>query len=338
MSVRKRRRGPSGFTLIELLVVIAIIAVLIALLLPAVQAARQAAFRAQCLNNLKQVGIALHNYHDAQGAFPPGFITHADEEAALGKPAAAIDPSCRPTKPVATVTYGHPGWAWGSLILPQMEQSALYNQINFSVTVVDWENDTTNLTRVASFICPADSPGPTFTVRDQNGQYADVPQMMPTSNYVGVYGTGSIPEVPTGSDGLFGRNSNVGLRDVRDGTSQTLAVGERRSDVGYATWPARVPGGWLFPTALDRQGGPFTPAQGVPSCSLVLAPVGLADAPRTPNNKSGHPEDFGSRHPGGANFLFADGSVRFVKDSIAYRTFLSLATRDGGEVVSADQY
>lgn len=336
MNGRKRRRGLGGFTLIELLVVIAIIAALIALLLPTVQAARQAAWRAQCLNNLKQIGLALHNYHDAHESFPPGFITHPDEEPPGTSP--KFVPSCRPKKPVPLVTYGHPGWAWGSLILPQLEQTALYNQINFSVTVVDYENDTTNLTRVAAYVCPADSGGQLFTVRDQNGKYADVPQQMPVSNYVGSFGTGSIPEVPVGHDGLFGRNAVVAVRDIRDGTSQTLAVGERHNDRGFTTWPARVPGGWLFPTWLERQGGPFSPAQGVPGCSLVLAPVGLVDAPRTPNNASGHPEDFSSRHPGGVNFLFADGSVRFVKDAVGYRTFLSLATRDGGEVVSGDQY
>jgi prepilin-type processing-associated H-X9-DG protein len=264
-----------------------------------------------------------------------GFMTHPDEEA--GKTSMAMT-DCRPKKPVVVTTYGHPGWAWGSLILPMMEQQPLYNQINFSVTVVDWENDTTNLTRVNGYICPADAADQTFTVLDQNGKVAQVPQIMPVSNYVGVFGTGFMPEVPGPSDGLFGRNSQVTLRDVQDGTSNTLAVGERGSNLAYSTWPARVPGGYLFPTSVVQAGGPFNTTTGVPSCAFVLAPVGLVDAPRTPNNKSGHPEDFSSRHPGGVNFLFADGSVRFLKDSIAYRTFLSLATVNGGEVISADQY
>jgi prepilin-type processing-associated H-X9-DG protein/prepilin-type N-terminal cleavage/methylation domain-containing protein len=336
MTVPDRRRALAGFTLIELLVVIAIIAALIALLLPAVQAARQAAWRAQCLNNLHQIGVALHTYHTSHDSFPPGFLTHSDEEL-TGTPGAAAD--CRPKKPVVATVYGHPGWAWGSLILPQMEQMPLYNQINFSVTVVDWENDTTNLVRVGSYICPADNiPSIVFTVRDQNGVYAPVPQQMPFSNYVGVYGTGVLSEVPAPGDGIFGRNSSVSLRDIRDGSSQTMAIGERSSRTGYTTWPARVPGGYLFPTSLELAGGPFGPTLGVPSCSMVLAPVGLVDLPRTPNNKSGHPEDFSSRHSGGVNTLFADGSVRFLKDTIGYRTFLSLATRDGGEVVAADQY
>ena len=332
------RRNPRGFTPIELLVVIA---VLVAVLIPAAQSARQAASRAQCLNNLKQIGLALHNYHEAHNSFPPGFITHADAEMAAGTPAAfpgGPSENCRPTKPVDVQTYGPPGWAWGSLILPQLEQSSLYTQINFGQTVVDYDNDTVNHIRVNAFVCPSDAADPTFTVVDPNGKVATVPQVMPLSNYVGVFGTGSIPEVPLTSDGVFGRNTKVGVVDIRDGTGQTLAVGERSGRLGYATWTARVPGGYLFPTPTLQAGGPRTPALGVPSCAMVLAPVGIADGPRGPNNGKRHPEDFGSLHPGGVNFLYADGSVRFLKNAVSHRVFLSLATRDGGEVVSDDQY
>jgi prepilin-type processing-associated H-X9-DG protein len=263
-------------------------------------------------------------------------MTHANEETALGTPSSIT--MCRPTKPVPPTSYGHPGWAWGSLILPQMEQLPLYNQINFAATVVDYDNDTINLIRVASFICPADDPVVTFIVRDQNGKIADVPQYMPVSNYVGVFGTGSISEVPLVNDGIFGRNNRVSLGDITDGTSQTFAVGERRSDQAYSTWPARVPGGYLFPTALMNAGGPFGPTLGVPSCSMVLAPVGILDPPRTPNNGKGHPEDFSSWHSGGVNFLYADGTVRWVKDTISQRVFLSLATIKGGEFFSMEEY
>ena len=333
MNTRDRSRRRSGFTLIELLVVIGIIAVLVALLIPAVQAARQAAMRVQCLNNLKQIGIALHNYHDGAGVFPPGLIAHNDEGTTTG-----VTAFCRPVKPVLPTIYGYPGWAWAGMILSQMEQATLYNQINFAVTDVDWENDTINLTRVASYICPADAAPITFLVVDSAGQTAAVPQYMPVSNYVGVFGTGVIPEVPLTNDGIFGRNSNVCMRDIQDGLSQTMAVGERSSNLAYATWPARVPGGWLYQTSVMNNGGPYVPTQGAATGAQVLAPVGLVDGPRTPNNLSGHPEDFASRHTGGANFLFADGSVRFIKNSVSYRTFLSLATRDGGEVVSGDEY
>lgn len=117
------------------------------------------------------------------------------------------------------------------MILPQMEQSSLYNAINFAVTVVDYNNNTTNLVRAATFICPADASSPTFLVLDQNGKAAVVPQWMPLSNYLGVFGTGASHEVPEASDGIFGRNSNVSLRDIRDGTGQTLAIYERCSEL-----------------------------------------------------------------------------------------------------------
>ena len=353
-----RRCSRQGFTLIELLVVMFIIGVLIGLLLPAVQAARQAATRTQCLNNMRQIGVAMHNYHDTTSSFPSGIIMHLDEipggtistdatptASVFGERYAATDPEtglpvyfCQPPVPVFADLYGYPGWGWGTLILPQLEQSSLYNGFNFSFTAVDWQNDTVSLISLNTFICPADAPPPTFQVVDAYGVSPPWTLLMPTSNYLGVMGTGPVPMIPTATDGMFGANSTVNLRDITDGSSQTLCVGERSYGLSYATWMSMVPGGWLFPTPLFNQGGPFTPAAGVPSCGTLLAPVGLVDTPRTPNNSSGHPEDFSSRHPGGVNFLLADGSVRWVKNSIDYRTFVSLATRAGGEVVSSDQY
>lgn len=332
------RRGPGrdqpGFTLIELLVVIAIIAVLVGLLLPAVQAAREAARRAQCLNNLKQMGIALHSYQTVHGSFPSGILMHLNEIPKTGPMAV---PACQPGKPVFDQLYGYPGWGWATLILTQLEQPALFNQVNFGVTACDWENDTISLVRLSTYLCPTDNAPASYTVIDAWGVNPGL--LLPTSNYLGVQGTGLVKEIPTIYDGLFGSDFTVSERDIQDGLSQTLAVGERTSSRGYASWMAMIPGGWLFPTTLFNNGGPFLPDSGVPSCAMVIAPVGLVDGPRTPNNRSvWHPEDFGSKHNGGANFLFADGSVHFVKDSISYRTFLSLATRAGGEVVSAEQY
>jgi prepilin-type N-terminal cleavage/methylation domain-containing protein/prepilin-type processing-associated H-X9-DG protein len=338
---RTKTGRASGFTLIELLVVIAIIAVLIGLLLPAVQAARQAAFRAQCLNNMRQMGIGMHNYHDTSGSFPSGIIMHVID-VTYGPGGTVITPSvtpfCQPAVPVFADLYGYPGWGWGTMMLPQVEQSVIYNQFNFSFTAVDWQNDTASLIPLSTFLCPADAAPRSFPVTDAWGVTPPTPLVLPTSNYLGVLGTGVTPLIPTTFDGMFGSNSQINVRDVADGTSQTLAVGERSYTSSYSTWMAMVPGGWLFPTPVVNQGGPYAPAGGVPSCGMLLAPVGLVDAPRTPNNKSGHPEDFSSRHTGGANFLFADGSVRFVKDSVSYRVFVSLATRAGGEVVSSDQY
>lgn len=325
MDVSRVRRA---FTLIELLVVIAIIGVLIALLLPAVQSARQAAWRVQCINNLKQIGIGLHNYHDVHSAFPPGFLSEDDEH--------HVHHSSLTRFQDAHNHVGHPGWAWASCFLPQIEQGPLFNAINFSVPVDYPDNDTANLARVSTFLCPADSAPPQVPVRDEtNSRTMD---LVATGNYVGVYGTGEIGDEPDHGNGLFFQNSRVALRDIRDGTSQTIAVGERSSNLSYVTWTARTPGGWLFKTSSFEGGDDRFIADPEPAYTMVLGPVGIEDPPRTPNNPLAHPEDYWSRHPGGVNFLFADGSVRFVKDSITQQVFLSLATRRGGEVISDDQY
>lgn len=331
MPIGPVRRNTRGFTLIELLVVISVIAVLIALLLPAVQSARQAAWRTQCLNNMRQIGIALHNYHDQGDVFPPGYITHMEEGTLAATPNGLW---CLPVTFDPTKAVGHPGWAWGSLILPELEQRGLYNAINFNITALDTDNNTVNAYRVSTYLCPADMPPLSVPVKDQTDAF--VIDVVGTSNYLGVYGTGAIPDIPGDSDGIFSRNSRISTRDVSDGLSQTLAVGERGSNLSYASWVARLPGGYLHLTAyLD---GTSSDAIQVPANAMVLGPVGLVDAPRTPNNLSGHPDDFSSRHPGGANFLFADGSVHFIKDQVSYRVFLSLATRAGNEVVGGDQY
>jgi prepilin-type processing-associated H-X9-DG protein len=304
-----------------------------------VQSARQAARRTQCFNNLKQIGIALNSYQLALQVLPAGFIAHNDLQVdPVTGGTLSQGPACQPLNPVFAGLFGYPGWAWGGMILPYLDQAPLFNQINFSVTDVDWPNDTINLIRVAAYICPADSPATTFQVFDAWGNVPPVPIYMASSNYVGVYGTGTVDLSTTTCNGMFGMNTTTSLQNIPDGLSQTMAVGERSCQLSPVTWPALVPGGWLFPTSIYNAGGPFIPSNGVTDCAWLVAPVGLADPPRTPNNASGHPEDFSSQHPGGANFLFADGSVRFLTDSINYQTFLGLATRRGREVVSADAY
>jgi prepilin-type N-terminal cleavage/methylation domain-containing protein/prepilin-type processing-associated H-X9-DG protein len=320
MSRLHSRRHSPGFTLIELLVVISIIAVLIALLLPAVQAAREAARRAQCLNNLKQIGLALHNYHDAVGVFPPGYIS-------------AQAPGSNP------ITGGNDtgsGWAWGSMILPQIEQDSLFHAINFSLSVTPAANSTVSVMRITTYLCPSDSTPDVVPVRDAtNSKTVD---QVGTSNYVGVYGIGEVGDAPGGGMGMFYRNSRIAIRDVVDGTSQTLAIGERSHNLSYVTWTARSIGGWLFKTS-SFEGGTDKFAPDPEECwTQVLGPIGLEDGPRTPNHPMAHVEDFWSRHPGGVNFLFADGSIRFVKDGISPGVYQALATRAGQEVVGSDQY
>lgn len=323
LSGQKRdRRG--GFTLIELLVVIAIIAVLISLLLPAVQSAREAARRAQCLNNFKQIGLAMHTYHQAHGVFPPGYISKY-------LPGAGGDTSLE-------VDTG-PGWGWASQILPQMEQSATYNAINFNISMILPHNNTAQYTRIASYLCPTDAPPDRVPVRDQTN--TNTIYTVGTANYVAVYGTGEIGEAAGQGNGLFFRNSRVGLNQITDGSSQTLAVGERSHNLSYATWTGRTIGGWLFTTASFEGGTNKYNPEPEESFCMILGPIEFEDEgglPRTPNFPAAHVEDYASRHPGGVNFLFGDGSVRFIKNSISPRVYGSLATRNGGEVVSADAY
>jgi len=319
------RRG--GFTLIELLVVIAIIGVLIALLLPAVQSAREAARRTQCTNNLKQIGIALHNYHDSHRVLPPGWVAVFEEEH-------HDHDSLQDDDHGDEALEGWPGWGWGSMILEQVEQSPLYNAINFDLPVNTSANVTVRLSRVASYICPSDDETPLVPVRDQ-GDSTSITEVS-TGNYVASNGIGEIG--PDDGQGLFFMNSRVRFADIKDGTSQTLAVGERSFNLSPVTWTARTPGGWNFKTPPGQGGDPRFLSFPHPAFSMIIGTVGIEDPPRTPNHPRAHPEDYWSHHPGGVNFLFADGSVHFVRDTITQKVFLALATRKGREVVSANDY
>jgi prepilin-type N-terminal cleavage/methylation domain-containing protein/prepilin-type processing-associated H-X9-DG protein len=321
-----RRRG---FTLIELLVVIAIIAVLIALFLPAVQAAREAARRTQCINNLKQVGIALHNYHTSMGAFPPGYLSLMDR---------------------VSFDNDGPGWGWAAFAMNQMEGSPVYNSINFVLGIEFPANQTARLTVITSFLCPSDAwRQDIFTVVD-----ATTSNTMPgapicnvaSSNYVGSVGSGDPSSLypyiidpddgPPGRDngnGLFFRNHSITIAQITDGTSQTFAAGERSQNLSRATWTGAVTNAAVPLVALQAEAG-LDPEGGG---ALVLSHTGEGHGPNSPSGLA-HGDQYWSLHAGGANFLFADGGVRFIKELIGFKIFQALATRAGGEVVSADQF
>lgn len=290
-----RKRG-RGFTLIELLVVIAIIAVLIALLLPAVQQARESARRTQCRNNLKQIGLALHNYHDNFQTLPPGWI---------GVTSGQPDVS------------GNNGWSFFARMLPQIDQGPLYNQINFNLPAGDVSNATIRTTTLPAFRCPSDVGPDKWTIPKvgTTNPLADVA----AATYAGVFGkdevdncNGLAPGSPCTSDGVFYLNSRTRFADITDGLSNTLLVGER------ATHQSN---GWLYTWAGVISGGDN------PICRF------LGDTDVTPNGNNVRMDEFASYHVGGAHFVLGDGTVRFIKTNIDLNVYRNLSSRSAGDIV-----
>lgn len=296
----------SGFTLIELLVVIAIIAVLVGLLVPAVQKVREAANRMSCTNNLKQIGLAIHNYHGNFGSFPPGYS----------------DFQANPSDP----TDLGPGWGWATHILPFLENDSLYKQINLNLPIQHANNQAAAQAVVKSFLCPSDSHNVAFTPKGGT-------TLIGPSNYVGVYGGPEISDEPGRGDGVFYRNSRVRISDILDGTSNTVCIGERSSNLLKCTWTGLVLGA--------KAVGPNHPDEEEPPHPLFLGHTGLynpaaGEIPHVPNAPIAHVDDFWSRHPMGVNFVLCDGSVRMINNTIKPQAWVGLATRAGGEVFSLD--
>src|SRR5262245_52037380 len=301
--MRHPRRA--AFTLIELLVVIAIIAILIGLLLPAVQKVREAAARLKCTNNLKQIGLALHNYHGLYERFPPGFVSQA-----------------------ATLNGDGlgPGWGWAAHLLPYIEQDNLYKQIVQNQDIAALPNAAVRARPVVPYLCPPDNASPTFVTADEAG--APIAEVA-FANYVAVGGTFEVTGFPDTGTGAFYRNSRTRVADVTDGTSNTLFVTERASKRSpQTTWVGAVTGAAVPPVnpAFEEEGPPV----------LVLTNTGTAADGRTPNNALGHVEDANSNHTGGVNGLFGDGSVRFISNSIAPAVWEAIGTRAGGEAAGLD--
>ncbi len=328
MMLRHARRRPSaGFTLIELLVVIAIIAVLIALLLPAVQSAREAARRAQCTNNLKQMGLAIHNYHDAQGVFPSGYLTLKGGNTIMGTP----DPLTHDTGP---------GWAWGALLLPYMEQTTIYAALNVDLPCQHVANYTGTRVTVATYLCPSVSEASkTYDVKDEGGAKLAT---FSRSHYAANAGRQeawayAVDDWTTLSDGPFYRNARIGVSAVTDGLSNTVFLGEHSAALSDETWVGVVPGAVGCPT----------PKFAFSACDVAATQVLVHSGPNAgedpplihpPNSRLAKLCGMYAEHPGGCNVLMGDGSVRFASSNISQVVWPALATRAGGEIISSDQF
>jgi prepilin-type N-terminal cleavage/methylation domain-containing protein/prepilin-type processing-associated H-X9-DG protein len=344
-----KKASRRGFTLIELLVVIAIIAVLIGLLLPAVQAAREAARRAQCVNNLKQLGLALHNYHSTVNSFPMG---------------ATLSP-WDPLPAGAGDTWS--GWSAQALLLPYMEQKPIYDAINF-----DWSsergglgsriNSTAYNIKVFSFLCPSDTNAGRVNINSYHGSVG------PTTQQVGQT-----------SPGVFAHVLSYSIADIKDGTSNTLAFSEAivgdqvatAQTMGNST--GNSSGGGIAVNLFDVTGRQADIMKDLQLCSTWFAAPGGQVNNRgnhwgwgttgptlfntvVPPNGGGtvkwgscrmdccvhgvhtHYTNATSNHSGGVNAAMADGSVKFVKSTIAFPTWWAIGSKSGGETVSADAY
>jgi prepilin-type N-terminal cleavage/methylation domain-containing protein/prepilin-type processing-associated H-X9-DG protein len=366
-----RRSRCKGFTLIELLVVIAIIAVLIALLLPAVQAAREAARRMTCVNNLKQIGLALHNYHEQQGTFPMG----------SGQP--TMD------KAGGQVPIAKQGLSIHVAILPQLGEMPVYNAINFSFGMADntplyafQVNQTAQKTQINEFLCPSDPNATTSldtsTATGNNNYYGSIGATTATFGPVlgdPVTGSAGMNWSSIPYTGLFAYQQSKGVQNVTDGTSNSVAFAEgtvgaatetpRQKLIGLTgvsipaaalqfnvfTNPVGVQSGIAACTAAWRAGNSPDVQRGdswvhgsmaMTLFNTVVVPNGESDqwtyCSDTGSGSASRFSNSDSYHPGGVNVLMADGHAQFIKNSISQPTWWSLGTVAGGEVISSDSY
>jgi prepilin-type N-terminal cleavage/methylation domain-containing protein len=302
--VKPSSRCRPGFTLVELLVVIAIIAVLIGLTIPAVQKVRELASRMACQNNLKQIGLAMSHHQSVSGYFPVGY---------------------RDPTPWPALDNG-PGWGWGAYLLPYLEQDNVYQRINFTLDVGDSANAAVVATFLNIYYCPSDPQQfSTFTVTDGGTNSWTLAQ----ASYVACNGNDGVDDFTTPPHtGPFVRGvRDFRPADIKDGLSNTMFVGDRTSQLSYCTW-AGGPTGALNPFLM-------APGNFGAEVTLLMCHAG----PTGPNSAGVFDADStSSPHRNGVPFVFGDGSVHFLSNSISITTWMALATRAGGEPVTGNDF
>ncbi len=297
--MRSPQTRRSGFTLVELLAVNAAVSLLGTQIFDAILQTREAANRTQCMNHLKIIGLALHNYHDSQGALPPGWVGGDDS-------------------PKQPNVFGLNGWGMQMRLAPYLDEAPLFNEINHTISVTDKQNAAVVSKAFATLRCPSDPFNKkTWMLKDADGK--DVAQVG-TANYVGSFGTGDFgkcekmkPGETCEGDGLYYHNSFLRMRDIKDGLSNTLGIGERSMGAKLdrmTTWSG------VFPKAKS----PFARILGTSDQAL--------DA------KEKNVSSYGSAHKGLVYFINMDGSIRALNTDTDLKVFQALTTRAGGEEIS----